>query len=138
MEEFTKIECARIQLKTAIKLFQQKNYISSITLAGAANDVFSSIAEKKTGIDLYKSIKSMYEVLSLITKTNKQSIKEIKHDIKASYNELKHNDKGGDYTIQYNFKFEAREFIVGALINYELILWGDSSNKMVDKFNQHF
>jgi hypothetical protein len=69
MKEYTKIECGRIQLKTAIKLFHQKNYICSITLSGAANDVFGKIAEKKTGINLYSIIKSFYDVLARITKT---------------------------------------------------------------------
>jgi hypothetical protein len=42
MAKYLKEEIAFIQLTTAIELFNQKNFISAITLASAAEELFSA------------------------------------------------------------------------------------------------
>jgi hypothetical protein len=138
MEELTKIACARIQLKTAIRLYSSRNYVASITLSGAANEVFGQIADGKTGVNSFKAVKSMYDILSQFFKMNHVSLKSVIYDLNSGYNEMKHNNSKKDYPVLLNFEYEAHELIMGALMNYELIIWGTAPDKLTAKFSDRF
>jgi hypothetical protein len=46
LEKISKIDIALIQLRTAVQLYNKGNYISSITLAGASEEILGQIAKK--------------------------------------------------------------------------------------------
>ena len=133
-ETVTKFSCARIQLKTAIRLYFEKNYIASITLAGAAQDILSHMAEKKTGVSTYTDFKNLVDSAALLSKSEKVSKRRIIHTLNAFYNEMKHNDSGEDYIIKENFEFEANDLICGAIMNYEQLIWGIAPSRLSHKF----
>jgi len=138
MDELTKIACARIQLKTAIRLYSERNYVASITLAGAAHEVFGQIADGKMGVNTFKAVKSIYDILFQLLNMNHVSLKSVIHDLNSGYNEMKHNNSKIDYPVLFNFEYEAHELILGALMNYELIIWGTAPDKLTAKFSDRF
>jgi hypothetical protein len=138
MVDLTKVACAKIQLKTAIRLFAERNYVASITLAGAANEIFGQIADGKTGVNAVKAVKSMYDILSSFQKVNRMSLKTVLHDLNCGYNEMKHNNSKGNYPVILNFEYEAYEQIIGALMNYEQTIWENAPDKLTAKFKTYF
>ncbi|WP_269617708.1 hypothetical protein [Zhongshania sp. BJYM1] len=91
---------AKEQLEDGIVLFLEKRYVSSLTLLGAAAEIFEGLIHSKEGIEPFN-----HEW----TRANKvRSILGIKHiskgEIRKIYNEaknqVKHHDLGDDESIQ--------------------------------------
>lgn len=116
--KISKKEIALIQIKAAARHYKKKDYVSCITLAGAAEEILGRIAKKRRGfnqqdndIDYTKSIfhyfkKDIPKTKSLITNRN------------TTKNELKHNDIGENLIIEADLENEAVTFFVAALKNY--------------------
>ena len=45
--KYSKLEIGRIQLERALRLFDEQDLISAITLAGAADEIFGKMLEKR-------------------------------------------------------------------------------------------
>ena len=45
----SKIDIALIQLRTAVQLYNKRDYVSSLTLAGASEEILGQIAKNKSG-----------------------------------------------------------------------------------------
>lgn len=122
MAKYLKEEIAFIQLTTAIDLFNNKNYISAITLGSVAEELFSAFlshyntannlripnrAELDKGMfDLTKDILGIEDYISYRNRTR---------------NELKHH--GGENNkdvVSGDFKSIALMHISGAITNYKL------------------
>jgi hypothetical protein len=128
MITINKIEIALNQLKTAIELFNKKNYISAITLAGASEEILSRIAEAEKGTSAVRGIKKIFDFFADYTKKDRIPYSKIRKEFNQIKNELKHNNSGTNETLKENFEHEAVEFILGAIMNYEVI-FGETPNE---------
>lgn len=107
------------QLRTAAKLYNTGDYICSITLSGAAEEILGKIAKKRTNRNQLENevhyLRSVYEYFS---GSNIPSDKELIRNINKVKNELKHNDNGENEWVNADFENEAVLLFVKAVKNY--------------------
>jgi hypothetical protein len=106
------------QLKGAARHYKKGDYVCSITLSGAAEEILGQIAKKRTGsnqleleVDYLKEIYNYFSgqvppTHNLIGKVNRVK------------NELKHNDSGSNTWVEADFESEAAFLFVKAMKNY--------------------
>lgn len=113
-----KKDIALKQLRAAAKHYNARDYICSITLAGAAEEILGQLAKKrrKTNqlIQEIEYLKGVYNYFTGKKPTNQELIKKI-NKIK---NELKHNESGNNEWINGDFEYEAAIIFVKAVKNY--------------------
>lgn len=106
------------QLKAAARHYNSGDYICSITLAGAAEEILGRIAKKRTKTNQLEVevvyLRSIYEYFS----GRKPSDKELIQKINKVKNELKHNDSGENAWVDADFENEAALLFVKAMKNY--------------------
>jgi hypothetical protein len=130
-----KVDVAINQLRTAIQLYNKSNFISSITLAGASEEILGKIASKISNSNALLEEKIAIDQIAEIFNKTKPSLKKI---IKARYrtrNDLKHNDTAHDSKIvDTDLKFQAEVLIIGAIRNYMLIFNKEPNDRVIKKF----
>lgn len=106
------------QLKAAARHYNRGDYICSITLSGAAEEILGRIAKKRTKTNQLEVeviyLRSVYDYFS----GQKPSNKEIIQKINKVKNELKHNDSGDNEWVDADFENEAALLFVKAMKNY--------------------
>lgn len=110
-----KIEIARLQLDTAINLFlEDTDFISSLTLAGASEEILGKILEREGKDSLLKKLHSWYE------ETSGEEIKygEFAKKANLARNCLKHASIKEEVELEI-FKWEAVQMIMRAMTNYK-------------------
>lgn len=107
------------QLRTAAKLYNNGDYICSITLSGAAEEILGKIAKKRTNKNQLENevdyLRSVYEYFS---GSNVPSDKELIKSINKVKNDLKHNDSGDNEWVNADFENEAVSLFIKAVKNY--------------------
>jgi hypothetical protein len=119
--QVSKIDIALIQLRTAVQLYNKKNYISAITLAGASEEILGQIANIRSGTNALLDDKIWIDQIADYFKKPRPAFSRVAKSRNKIKNELKHNDTGQDIKVDFDFKFEAEEFILGAIRNHELV-----------------
>ncbi len=113
-----KKDIALEQLRSAAKHYKKKEYISAITLAGAAEEILGQIAKKRNNTNEYEKeteyLKSIYKYYNKSLPDDKV----IKRSINKVKNELKHNDSGENLWINSDFENEAVVLFVKAVKNF--------------------
>lgn len=113
-----KRDIALRQLKAAARHYNSGDYICSITLSGAAEEILGRIALKRKKSNQLKDelayLRSVYEYFSGQVPEDKFLIGKI-NKIK---NELKHNDSGENEWIDADFEDEAATLFVRGVKNY--------------------
>lgn len=113
----TKKEIATCQIVAAANHYSNGEYICSITLAGAAEEILGKISKSSIGFnELEKDVeylRNLYHYFSGRKPKNKELIQKI-NKVK---NELKHN-KGGNSWVEANFEYEAAIIFVKAMKNH--------------------
>lgn len=113
-----KKDIAVLQLKAAAQHYKKGEYICSITLSGAAEEILGEIAKKRTKTnELEKEanyLRSVYDYFS----GQKPSNKDLKSKINKVKNNLKHNDSGENEWVNADFEYEAAKLYVRAIRNY--------------------
>jgi hypothetical protein len=111
-----KIEIAIVQLETSISLFEQKNYISSLTLAGAAEEILDALL-KQDGKSII--VTELSEVLKkgLKSEDSDKSIRD-KYLNKAR-NQTKHANCADENIVEINYENEATCLISRAIVNLQ-------------------
>jgi hypothetical protein len=130
----SKINIAIIQLRTAIQLYNKKNYIAAITLAGAAEEILGCIAEKASGENSARDDKIWLDQIADYFNKPRISLGRViksRHKVK---NQLKHNDAGEDLALRHDFKYEAEELILGAIRNLELVQGKMTQDRIIRRF----
>ena len=117
----TIVDIALIQLRTAVQSYNKNNYISAITLAGAADEILGQIARKESDTDAALDEKVWLDQITDYFYKPRLPLNKILKSRNKVKNQLKHNDSGINIEIKHDFKFEAETFILGAIRNYELI-----------------
>ncbi len=119
----TKKDIALHQLRGAAKHFKNKDYICSITLSSAAEEILGRMAKRRKGVNQLDIdiayAKSLGEYLkrtnSFIKLLDEKTIVGNRNKIK---NELKHNHLGRNVIVETDYEFEAVMFFVKAIKNY--------------------
>lgn len=113
-----KKEIAINQLRSAAKLFKGRDYISSITLSGAAEEILGRISKKRTQSNqLEREIEYLRGVYNYFSGQN-PSDRTLKENINRVKNELKHNDGGENEWVHADFENEAVNLFVKVVKNY--------------------
>ena len=116
--KISKKEIALIQLKAAARHYNKQDYVSCITLAGAAEEILGGIAKKRSD---FNQLDDYIDYTKSIFRYFKKDIPKIKSLIRnrnITKNELKHNDIGENFIIEADLENEAVTFFVAALKNY--------------------
>jgi signal transduction histidine kinase len=117
-QSFTKRRIALIQLERSVELFEAGDFISALTLAGAAEEIFGRMVRRKGKEPRVEYnaewIGSLYDWAKKPRPSKKQLIV-IQNKIR---NELKHQDDGRNVRVSANFEIEAEDMILRAMFNY--------------------
>jgi hypothetical protein len=122
MITFTKEAIAMIQLNDAIKLYNDARYVSAITLAGAAEEIFARLLEEESRRRSL-SLASAEDTEQFMFESIPKLITEKNYHIQRSRvrNELKHHgNKWSQGEITDDFEYTALIHIAGAIINYKM------------------
>ena len=106
------------QLRNAVRHFYSKEYESSITLAGAAEEIFGKMAKKKLGYNAIDSDVLFFEGVAQMLGKPKPVRRKIISTVNRIKNELKHNDTGDNQIVEGDFENEACMQISKAIKNY--------------------
>lgn len=124
-EKYKKSEIALIQLKAAINLFNDGDYVSALTLSGISNEILSTFLRKR---GLRVSFRFLLEWFHDIENQSPKTFEKYIYSLlNKTRNELKHINRDDDYMIEAEFKLEAEMFIVNSIDNYKL-LFGEIPN----------
>ena len=129
-----KSQIAVIQLRRAIQLFNSADYISAITLAGAANEILGQFALKKQGYNTLDGDKKFWDDIAQIVGKNKPSKDKIKQVNNRTRNNLKHHDDSDDNFVEADFEFEAQVQIDSAIRNYWIAFDLPLRDRIVDRY----
>ncbi|MEI8048195.1 MAG: hypothetical protein WCI92_12500 [Bacteroidota bacterium] len=137
----SKKNIAIIQLRDSIRLYYDKSYISTITLAAAAEEILSKLSDEKYSKQLGRPVKYNYADdsafsiahfiptsgidLTVLTDEHQQKyFDEIQCMLIADRNKirnrLKHKNEGEKEVEYSSFKEVAENHIAGAIVNYKL------------------
>lgn len=118
--QITKSEIARVQLTEAIALFLEEKFLCSITLAGAAEEVFARLlnahGEESVVEDSFKSIQKLREATSFSAMKNHTKNEIFKH-WNIARNAIKHHNKDEEETVTINLFDEAYWMIKRGIAN---------------------
>lgn len=134
MTEIEKSKIAVVQLRRAIQLYNAGDFISSLTLAGAANEIFAQFATHRQGYNTLDGDKSFWDSFAQMTGKNKPSKDKIKHVNNRIKNALKHHDKFEDEIIKADFEFEAQSHIDYAIRNYWIAFDKPLKDRIVNNY----
>lgn len=120
-EVLSKSEVALTQLNDAISLFVNEHFISSLTLAGAADGVLSGLLQAKgekceaeVSVELFKTFR---EVLDLDPEIDHKPKAEFFREWNQDRNRVKHHNKNESSTISINSSDAAYWMLRRALSN---------------------
>lgn len=112
--EIKKIEIAIVQLETSISLFEQKNYISSLTLAGAAEEILGALLKQCGKSDI---VTELEEVLKKGLKSE-DTKKNIRYEyLNKARNQTKHANRADENIVNIDYENEATCLISRAIVN---------------------
>lgn len=106
-----KSEIALIQLNDAIRLFIEERFLSSLTLAGAAEAIFSGLLREtggEPGLEASYSLHREFQaVLGLNPEIHRKPKRNFFREQNLARNSLKHHDPGGPPEVSMNACDEA-------------------------------
>ena len=118
--QINKSEIAQTQLKEAIALFLDKNFLCAITLAGAAEAILAGLLNSRGEHSVveasFKSIQTIREATGLTIMGNRQK-NEIFNQWNTARNTLKHHNNKDEEAVTINLFDEAYWMIKRALAN---------------------
>jgi hypothetical protein len=108
------------QLRRAVQLFNQGDFVCAATLAGAAEEILGRIAQKRTGATALDGHAHFWSQLAGIVGKSPPDRKKVVEANNRLRNQLKHNDSGDNEWVSADFEFEAQDLIDRAIRNYWL------------------
>jgi len=113
-----KKDIALVQLRAAAKMYNAADYVSCLTLSGAAEEILGKIAYSRTkSNELENSVEFTKNIYSSFDKPV-PPVKIIRDRINSVKNTIKHNDAGENSWVQADFEFEASMKFVAAVKNH--------------------
>lgn len=133
----TKIEkskLAMIQLRRAVQLFNIGDFISALTLAGAANEILGELAKKRQGNNTLDIDKWLWDGIAEMFKKDKPSKGKIIQVNNRIKNSLKHHDSKNDNIVEADFEFEAQCHIDSAIRNYWIAFDKPPKDRVINNY----
>lgn len=113
-------EIAEHQLLAALRLWQEKDYLSALTLAGAAEEILGKRLRK---LGREPSFDQMRDLVVAVARQNGSTDPSLEKTIGAllnsTRNELKHY--AGDDSITFDLRADCQEILERAVANYEAL-----------------
>jgi hypothetical protein len=137
---YQKVDIARQQLDTAIRLFLEgTDYFSVVTLAGAAEEILGQELEFR---GLTSSIRNMSEIgaqVSAYLDNPPATAKEIRDRANHARNNLKHHSPPQEATLTIDIRQEAIDMLSRAFDNATMLdaSWSDQMFKFNEWFLEH-
>lgn len=125
---------AVIQLRTAIQLYHKGNYISALTLAGAAEEILGKMAAKSGGDNAIQSGTIWLNQFADYLGKPRTTEKVVAGRRNLARNAVKHNDRGEDIEIEFDFKNEAEQLIIDAINNYEVVFESIPNDRVIRRY----
>lgn len=113
-------EIAEHQLLAALRLWHESDYLSALTLAGAAEEILGKLLRKLGKASALEQIRN--EIVVLVkshSETDSKTEKIVTDLLNQSRNELKHYD--GNAAISFDLRADASEMLERAIFNYQLL-----------------
>jgi hypothetical protein len=116
-QHLTAIEIAEHQLFRALQMWSEEDYISCITLAGAAEEILGK-RMRKLGLEpSFDNLKGTIVLLAQHFGDNPENIDKIVAEMmNQTRNELKHYS--GEEALEFDLKSDAEELLERAISNY--------------------
>jgi hypothetical protein len=133
-KKIQKSKIALIQLRRAIQLFNVGDYVSSLTLAGAANEILGQLAKIRKGHNTIDHDKWFWDDVAEYFNKDKPSKAKIIQSNNRIKNSLKHHDSSEDKMVEADFKFEAQVHIDSAIRNYWIAFDEPPKDRIIDKY----
>src|SRR5438046_9785969 len=89
----SKIDIALLQLRTAVQLYNKGNYISSLTLAGASEEILGQIAKNKSGTNALIDDKVWTDQIADYFKKQRPALNKLAYIRNKAKTHIKHNDR---------------------------------------------
>lgn len=118
--ELTAEEIAERQLITALRLWHEEDYLSALTLAGAAEEILGKRLRALGQTPSFDQIKN--EIVALAKQhgdTDPNTEKLVADLLNQTRNELKHY--AGDESLSFDLTSDAEEMLERAIANYHLL-----------------
>jgi hypothetical protein len=93
-QQLSIVQVALIQLRGAVQLYNKANFITAITLAGAADELLGNISVKRTGRNSIEDEKVWIDQLADYLKKQHPALGKVVRSRNRIKNQLKHNDIG--------------------------------------------
>jgi hypothetical protein len=127
-------EIAEHQLLAALKLWREKDYLSALTLAGAAEEILGKRLRKLGRQPSFDQLKNqIVTAAKLHGDTDQGTEKLVAELLNQSRNELKHY--AGDESLSFDLRADAAEILERAIANHQFLtgvvmeetidFWGD-------------
>ena len=137
VEEYEKVEIARRQLETALKLFfYGDDYFSVITLAGAAEEVLGRILEQAGKESSLKSIAKSSALMHKALYGEERPEKEFVFLANYARNTIKHFNSLSELRVVFDPKQEAVDMLVRATDNYFALEQRES--ELMERFKEYY
>ncbi len=123
-------EIAEQQLEMAIQLWHAKQYVSAITLAGAAEEILGKCLRRSGMEPSFDNIKASIIKISrlLVGNEDPESEKIVAELFNQTKNELKHY--AGDDSLSFNLIEDSVDLLERAITNYQM-LTGTVTDSMI-------
>ncbi len=118
IQTLEKRDIALQQLRAAAKHYNNGEYVCSVTLSGAADEILGAIAKKRTNYNHFEGAVEFLKGVYRMYGVNNPSEKELIKHVNRIKNEFKHNDHGQNNWVEGDFEMEAATLFVRAVKNY--------------------
>jgi hypothetical protein len=116
-----KINLAKEQLEDAIDMLVNGRYISCLTLAGAAEEVFTALADAKLGKNPFNIIHEIINYDLAAEGNQKISRGKFRKVRNNARNLVKHHDQGDDESVHINRRGQAVVTLGQAMISADML-----------------
>lgn len=126
------------QLRRAIQLYRQKDYICATTLAGAAEEIFGKIALKRAGTNALESELDFVKEIAGLIGGQPAPRKNLIENRTRTRNQLKHADSGENEYVKADFRSVSAELIDRSIDNYQTAYGEYPNDRIIKKYISDF
>lgn len=116
-----KIDIASDYLADALYLHKQGRYMSALTLAGAAQEIFGQHLHRLDSESSLSTVVSSIVSSAKFFGVTKQSEKEVRDQLLAAKNSAKHFGSASEIAFEFDAAYEATVWIIRAILDYRKV-----------------
>jgi hypothetical protein len=114
----TKRRICLLQMQQALRVLEQGDPVSALTLAGAAEEILGSIAERKGHEPRVFSEADYLASIADYFGKPRPARKQVVASLNQRRNDLKHQDDGRNIRIAADWQFEAESMLLRCMFNH--------------------